>query len=289
MSETRTSQISGEARERVKDIVGYHYGFMPKDDDIERIDGMLRNDYVVSHEQRIISELASENISNELLKHRDRIGSIEFERIWLEKNIFKYLTFASMCFRAGIPAGAIGLCRTAIESGLREKLAEKRAINRGVDASQLAEATLVEIKRLEGKGGPGELIPDAEKAGIITKKEIEDIFKELKFRGDARRILDKFIHGNIVWMVNFARDRKDIKVRGAEGKVERYKLVPSEDGGYEKVFEGEEEYKVCVDKLQEYKTIHEMEIGEVASKVLKATYRIAEVLYYENVEKETTP
>jgi len=84
------------------------------------------------------------------------------------------------------------------------------------------------------------------------------------------------------------RDRKDIKVRGAEGKVERYKLVPSEDGGYEKVFEGEEKYKVYVDKLQEYKTIHVMEIGEVASKVLKATYRIAEVLYYENVEKEAT-
>lgn len=289
MSEAIISQISNEARERVKNIVENHYGFTPKDDDIDWIDRMLRNDYVVSHEQRIISEIAAVNIKHELRKHRRRIGSKEFERIWLEKDIFRYLTFASMCFRAGIPAGAIGLCRTAIESGLREKLAEKRAINRGVDASQLAEATLGEIKRLEGKRGLGELIPDAEKAGIITKKEIEDIFKELKFRGDARRILDKFIHGNIVWLVNFARDRKDIKVRGAEGKVERYKLVPSEDGGYEKVFEGEEEYKVCVDKLQEYKTIHEMEIGEITIEVLKATYRIAEILYYENVEKEQSP
>lgn len=288
MSETRIPQISDEARERVKDIVKYHYGFTPKDDDIDRIDRMLRNDYVVSHQQRLISELADKNMSNELIKYRDRIGSIEFERIWLEKDIFRYLKFASMCFRAGIPAGTISLCRTAIESGLREKLAEKRAIKRSADASLLAEATLGEIKKLEGKE-LRQLIQAAEAEVIITEKEIEDIFKKLKFRGDARRILDKFIHGNIVWMVNFARDRKDIKVIGAEGKVERYKLEPNEDGGYEKVFEGEEKYKVCVDKLQEYKIIHEMEIGEVASEVLKATYRIAEVLYYENVEKETTP
>ncbi|MBN2186709.1 MAG: hypothetical protein JW732_04575 [Dehalococcoidia bacterium] len=256
MSETRISQISDEAKERVKKIVKYHYGFTPKDTDIEWIDKMLRNNYAVLHEQQIIRELATNNISNELLKHRDRIGSIEFERIWLEKDIFKYLTFASMCFRAGISAGTISLCRTAIESGLRERLAEESARKENPTNSDLSEAILNKLKKLKDKP-LAKLIEEAGN-GIIKEQEIEKAFQELKFKDQSsRKILDKFIHGDITWIVSLARGKENIEVRGAEGKT--------------------------VDKLEEYKIIRDMGIDQIGVNVLKATYRIAEILYYKNI------
>ena len=85
-----------------------------------------RNNYSVLHDQQIISNLVTVNIGNILLKHRDRLGSIELERLTMNRLIFKYLTFASMCYRASIPLATIFICRTAIEAGLREKLARAR-------------------------------------------------------------------------------------------------------------------------------------------------------------------
>ena len=287
MSETRTSQISDEVKERIKNIVKYHYVFTPKDSDIEWIDKMLTNNHGFLHEQQIIRELAAKNISNGLLKHRDRIGGTEFERIWLGKDIFRFLTFASMCFRAGIPAGTISLCRTAIESGLRERLAEELAREENTSNSELPEAILSKLKNLEKNekyNSLAKLIKEVPKK-IIKEQEIEKAFQELKFKGQgSRKILDKFIHGNIVWMVNFAKeDRKNIEVRGAEGKVKTYKLIPDKEGGCGEIFEKEEDYKVSVDKLEEYKIISESQIDEIALEVLKATYRIAEILYYKNI------
>ena len=286
MSETRISQISPKARDRIKDTVRSHYGFTPKDSDIKWIDRMLTNNYDFLHEQQIIRELAAKNISNGLLRHRDRIGSIEFERIWLGKDIFRYLTFASMCFRAGIPAGTISLCRTAIESGLRERLAEELARKENTSNSKLPEAILNKLKKLEKDekyNSLTKLIKEAPKE-IIKQQEIRDAFQELRFKDqEGRKILDKFIHGDIVWLVNFAKDRKNIEVRGAEGKVKTYKLIPNNEGGYREVFEKEEDYKVSIDKLEEHKIIYESEINEIAIKVLKATYKIAEILYYKTI------
>lgn len=252
MKETRIPYISDEMKERIKDIVKYHYGFTPKDEDIGWIDRMLRNNYAALHDQQIIRELAARNVSNELLKYRDKMGSIQFERIWLEKAIFKYLTFASMCFRAGVPAGTISLCRTAIESGLKERLAEELAGREHSSGSELPEAVLKKLKKLEDKPLV-KLLGEATRNGIISKQEIEQSFQELKLKNQSgRKILDKFIHGDILWMVNFARSRKDVEVIGARNK------------------------------LEEYKIIFEAEIGEIAIKVLKATYKIAEILYYKN-------
>lgn len=235
---------------RIKKIIEYHYGFVPKEADIEWIDRMLRNNYVVLHEQNIIRELATKNLSSGLLKHRDRLGSTEFERIWGEKDIFRYLTFASMCFRAGVPVGAICLCRTAIESGMKERLAEEIARKEITDESQLSAVTLNKLKRL-GSKRLCELITEATEHGIIKGRDIEDAFQELKQKNQSgRRILDKFIHGDIVWMVDYIKDRKDIEVMGVK------------------------------DELKEYKIIFELEIGHIATEVLKASYRIAEILYF---------
>jgi hypothetical protein len=254
MNETRIPQISDEMKKRIKKIVKYYHGFTPKDNDIEWIDRMLRKNYATLHDQQIIRELAAKNVSNELLKHRDSIGSIEFERIWSEKSIFKYLTFASMCFRAGIPAGTISLCRTAIESGLRERLAEELAKKETTNVTELPKTTWNKLKELNDKM-LSQLIEEADQEGIIEKQKIENIFQEFKF-GDqsSRKILDKFIHGDIVWMVNFVGDREeDTSVIGVKNK------------------------------LQEYKIISDMITNQIAIGVLKATYKIAEILYYINI------
>lgn len=235
---------------RIKNIVEYHYGFVPKEADIEWIDRMYRNNYAVLHEHQIVRELAAKNMSDRLLKHRDRLGSAEFERIWREKTILNFLTFASMCFRAGVPAGAIGLCRTAIESGLREKLAEETVRKEITGESKLSEATLNNVKRLENKQ-LHKLIKEAEERGIIKKQDIEEAFQALETEDQSgRRILDKFIHGDITWIVDYVKDRKDIGVMGAK------------------------------DELEEYKIIFESEIDHIATEVLKASYRIAEILYF---------
>lgn len=254
MDETRIPQISNEMKKRIKEIVKYHYGFTPKDDDIYRIDDMLRNHYTVLHDQRIIRELVAREVGKELLKHTDRLGSLEFERIWLEKTIFKHLTLASMCYRGGIPAGTISLCRTAIESGLRERLAEELARKESASIPKLPEATRKKLKGLKGKRLV-DLIEMAADEGIIGRQDIEGAFRKLKFRDQSsRRILDKFIHGDIVWIVNFVRDRKeDTRVVGAQ------------------------------DLLEEYKIISEMGTDQIAIEVLRATYKIAETLYFRNI------
>ena len=77
--------LSSSRRERIKKIVRFHYGIDSKDSDIDWIDRMLRNNYSVLHDQQIISNLVTVNIGNILLKHRDRLGSIELERLTMNK------------------------------------------------------------------------------------------------------------------------------------------------------------------------------------------------------------
>ncbi len=155
---------------------------------------MLSNSYGAMHEQRVIEELATNNLTNGLLKHRDRLGTSEFERIWLEKDAFKYLTFASMCFRAGIPAGTISLCRTAIKSGIRERLAEELARKEVTDESSLSRAIRDNLSRLEHNIKLWKLIDEAKKNGVLGGRDIEEAFQEL----GGREILDKFIHGDVL-------------------------------------------------------------------------------------------
>jgi len=251
IDDVRLPQVSKETIKRIKETVEYHHGFTPKDDDIHRIDDMLRDQYAVLHPHRIVRELVVTEIGKDLLRHRNRIGSLEFERIWLEKTIFKYLTLASMCYRAGIPEATISLCRTAIESGLRERLAEELAKKGGSTTSELPETTWNKLKDLKHKM-LSDLIKIAEEDGIIGKGDIEKVFAKLKFKDQtARKVLDKFIHGDIVWMVDFVKDREeDTRVVGARNLLQEYKLVSG------------------------------MNTDETAIEVLKATHKIAGILYF---------
>lgn len=92
------------------------------------------------------------NIGKVLLKHRDRIGSLKFEEITFDKLIFHYLRWASMSFRAGIPIGSIFLCRTAIETGLRERIAEELAEKEGIKDKERRHQKIWELmKKLESQ------------------------------------------------------------------------------------------------------------------------------------------
>jgi hypothetical protein len=250
MGEIKIPELSDEAKKRIKRIVSYHHGFVPVDDDLRWIDEVLRNDYLVLHEQRIIRQVVGHEITKQLLKHRDRLGSLEFERICTEKIFFRYLTFASMCYRAGIYAGAISLCRTAIESGLRERVAEEMAREETVDQDSLTTKTLERLRELRDES-LAPLIEKASKAGIINEQQIENAFRPLKFRKQSsRKILDKFIHGDLAWMVEFVESREeDTRVVGAR------------------------------DKLEEFKVVADMKTEQIAVEVLKGSYQIAAILY----------
>lgn len=245
-----TPQLSDDELKRIKEQVNYHYGFTPADRDLLRIDEGLRNNYIIMHAQRIIREVVSWEIGNETLKHRDRLGSKEFERLWFEKSIFRYLTYASMCYRAGIPAGAIGLCRTAIEAGIRERLAEELAKRETTSQDELSARTLEQLRQLQDKM-LNDLIRLASKERILNEREIEESFSALKLqRHSSRKILDKFIHGDIIWMMDFVQSRV----------------------GHTEVFGAR-------DSLHEVRSIAEMRLDDVAIEVLRATERIAAILY----------
>ena len=76
MAETIISPLPTETNEQIKRIVSYHYKFEPRDEDIEIIDMSLRNNYLASHDQQIIRELAAADVSRSLLTYKDRLGML---------------------------------------------------------------------------------------------------------------------------------------------------------------------------------------------------------------------
>ena len=222
---------------RIKKIVEFHYGFVPNEQDILWIDQMLRGQYEVLHEQYIIRKLVTSRIGDILLSHREERPDIE--NLFSKKSIFHYLTFASMSFYAGIPLGCIALCRTALEAGLRERLAEIRASS--------PQEVWYQIKKHSKMGFRG-LLKEAEQEGILSKKQLQESFE---FAGRfGRHALDKYIHADLESIISLLEDLKlDIRVVGAE------------------------------DKLAEKKIQSEAYIEQIAVAVLAATTKIAETLH----------
>ena len=269
MNEIVIPQISDEMRKRIKKIVKFHYGFEPDNRDIDWIDGVLRNNYSTLHDQRIIRNLVTVEIDKILLKHRDKIGNIKFGKILRHKLIFHYLTLASMSYRAGIPFATISLCRTAVEAGLRERVAEELAKKEVSKNEKFPKKVFEKMETLKDlslgsiktkKGETKGLIRLAEENNIISDKAIEEIFKKLKFKyQSSRRILDKFIHGDLIWIVNFFKEKdKNCEVIGAENVLEESKIIA------------------------------DFKIGDVAVEVLEGTTKIAEILYFKNKGNFTT-
>lgn len=222
---------------RIKKIVESHYGFVPNEQDILWIDQMLRGQYEVLHEQYIIRKLVTHRIDDILLSHREERPDIE--SLFSKKSIFHYLMFASMSFYAGIPLGCIALCRTALEAGLRERLAEKRASS--------PQEVWYQIKK-RGKMGFRDLLKEAEQEGILSKKQLQESFE---FAGRfGRRALDKYIHADLESIISLLEGLElDIRVVGAK------------------------------DKLAEKKIQAEAYVEQVAVAVLAATTKIAEILH----------
>lgn len=223
--------------ERIKKIVEFNYGFVPDEQSILRIDQGLRGQYGVLHQQCIIRELVTDRISEILLSRRRE--KTDIEGLFLDKSIFHYLTFASMSFRAGIPLGCIALCRTAVEAGLRERLAEKKASSPDEVWDQIKERA---EKRFR------DLLKEAEQEGILSKQQIRETFE---FAGRfGRHVLDKYIHADLDSIINLLEGLElDIRVVSAGNKLAEKKI-----------------------QANAY-------IDQVAAAVLAATTKIAETLY----------
>jgi hypothetical protein len=248
MENTIIPPLSASRRKKIKEVVKFHHGIEADDYDLDWIDKMLRNHYSVLHDQNVISNLVTVNIGKILLKHRDKIGSIEFERMTMDKLIFRYLTFSSMCYRAGIPIATISLCRTALEGGLKEKIAEKIANDEKGIWEVIEELSNLKL---------WQLIRRAEDKNIITKDEIERFFtigeKMKKIIPNPRSLLDKYIHADLPTIIAFLEEiGANTEVIGDVGFIEKKKI----------------QAEAFIDKIAVF--------------VLTATTRIAERLYFSN-------
>ena len=223
--------------QRIKKIVEFHYGFLPDDDEIVSIGEGLRNQYRVLHEQYIIRELLTRKVGGILVAHRREKPDIE--SLFIDKLMFRFLTLASMCYRAGIPLACIALCRVALEAGLRERLAEAKASS--------PQEVWSEMNKRRNKP-LGSLVKEADQEGIMAKKEFEELFV---FGGQlGHHLLDKYIHADLDSIIRlFESSQFDMRVKGAK------------------------------DALAEKKIKAEAYTDEVAVAVLAATTRIAEKLY----------
>jgi len=114
------------ARNEIKELVKTKYGFSPENDEINYINDMLRLTYFDLHQFRIVNHIATSSIFNSLMKYR-AVKGYEFDNIYSDKLIFKYLRLARKCFEEALNFPAICMCRTAIESGLIERVAEEQA------------------------------------------------------------------------------------------------------------------------------------------------------------------
>lgn len=246
------NSIDDESRKHIKEVVKQHYGFIPTDEEIDRLDKELRISYEIIHPYRIINMFATFSLDKVISKYREKLG-IKLEEMELDKLIFKYRTYAKMCFHNAIPYATICLCRIAIEAGVREKIAEELAEKDKVGNKNLSDKILEQMKKLKNitLGSPnGGLFALADKNCIITREEVEQMFKN-RFRSrNGRKILDKFIHGDIFDIYDFQQKKGvDTRVIGAK------------------------------DKLEELKIISDSASFEIAFEVLRITTEIAEILY----------
>jgi len=126
-----------------------------------------------------------------------------------------------MCYRTGIPLATIFLCRTAIEAGLREKLAEKRA-KENSERIWKEMQNLIDLKLWQ-------LIKKIEDENIISKNEIEMLFtinnKMKNIIPNPRNLLDKYIHADLPTIITFLEAiGADTKVIGAENFMQEKKI-----------------------------------------------------------------
>lgn len=144
-----------------------------------------------------------------------------------------------MSFFAGVPLACIALCRTALEAGLRERLAEKIASS--------SEEVWDQIKK-RGKTSLRDLLKEAEREEILSEKQLREAFKFTSQFG--RHVLDKYIHADWESIISLLEGLElDTRVVGAKNKIAEKRIQA------------------------------EAYIEQVATSVLAVTTKIAETLY----------
>jgi len=251
-SNTIFAPIDNGLKQHIKDVVKKNYGFIPTDVEIDMFDQGLREAYPTLHPYRIINHLATSSKNKIILQYRECLGT-KLEEIQLKKMMFKYLQQADMSFNEAIPHGSICLCRTAIEVGLRERIAEEFANMDFTNKKKLEEKIFEHMEKLKKTtlGNPnGGLIKIAEHIRLLGKEEIEKMFDKNFGPRYGRNVLDKFIHGDIFAINDILKDRREVtSVYGVDNILDEKKIIAD---------------------IASY---------DIAYEVLKITTEIAEILY----------
>lgn len=240
---TWIKMINDEMRNNIKELTNSNYGFIPEDVEINTIDSRLSESYLDLHEYRIINHLATRAIYDSKLSYWSTKSN--FAYIVGEKLIFRFLRLAIKCFNEANNYASICLCRTAIESGLIERVAEEYA-NRDSDKNKCYEQKLLFYINQNKDKMLHRNLELAEELNIISKRDVEDMFERNVGVGVGKRILNKFVHGDIIDIVKTSNNPE-----------------------------------VKEDDLNQIKWIADNESYRIGYNILKITIDIAEKLYFE--------
>lgn len=239
-------------KEEIRELTESNYGFTPDKYEIERIDKGLRENYEPLHKYRIYNRILTSFIKNIIWQYKDKIGETEFYKIRQSKLIFFYKDLAERCFHEAIHYATICLCRTAIEAGLRERVAEELA-KKDTDMTKSIDEKIFEQMNKLKKDTLGPLLTNAGKEKIITKNDVKKMFQKEFGSRSGRNILDKFVHGDIFAIYDFLKNAgKDTTVfSGEEISATEIRKFVATGGSY-----------------------------AIAYEILKITTKIAEILYF---------
>lgn len=148
------------------------------------------------------------------------------DTIW-RKSIPTYLEEAERSYAKGHSAAGIFFCRLAIETALRDRIIKRQArLNKQINLSQ-------EEKRLSEQT-LNSLLQEAcgKKLAILDSKDIDKIFSKLERRNTSfctgkENVLNKFMHGDFLWLKDFLEKDKKITITHEEKTTKEFVASPN--------------------------------------------------------------
>ena len=197
--------INDEMMKNIKELTKERYGFTPNDFEINSIGESLSLSYEELHQYKIINHLVTRKIY--LDKFNYWSGLSTFNTITNEKLIFRFLKLAIKCYNEANNYASICLCRTAIETGLIERVAEENAKNDNAKDKCYEQKVVYYMNRNKGKMLHRNL-ELAQGFDIISITDVEEMFERNIGHGIGKKILDKFVHGDIIDIANLSNNPK---------------------------------------------------------------------------------
>lgn len=210
MNESKYPDLLPDHKQIIKEQAKTTYGLDISAEDIETALKQKHSELYDFHRaQQIRREIVVRKmllpILNDARKKAGKKDNAQFELGFMGPYFFE----AVNCFESGLVVATIFLCRSALEVGLREVIAQERSNRNGT--SLLDEYNSLE-KAMLGSGKEGGLLKIAEKMNIIKADRVNRTFTPLHRLAQSqnpeeyRRLLDKFIHGSYSDLFFLVRD-----------------------------------------------------------------------------------